>query len=78
MVEDDEALTRAFEVALVHRGFVVDVAENGERPLALALAAANPPDVIVLDSKMPVLDGRGFAGMYRCATARLVRLTEIG
>ena len=41
----------------------MDAADNGER--ALTLAAANPPDVIVLDSHMPVLDGRGFARLYR-------------
>ena len=68
MVDDDEALTRALRAALTGSGFVVDAAENGER--ALVLAAANPPDVIVLDSQMPVLDGRGFARRYRHVTAR--------
>jgi two-component system, OmpR family, response regulator MprA len=69
IVDDEAALRAALERVLTQEGFEVLAAENGA--VALSLAAANPPDVIVLDSEMPVLDGIGFARSYRRSTPRL-------
>ena len=65
-MEDDAAVRALARTALTGAGFVVDSAENGA--LALSLATANPPDLIVLDSQLPVLDGVGFARSYRRST----------
>ena len=68
VVEDDASLRHIAETALTTAGFDVEAAENGAD--ALSLAAARPPDVVVLDSQMPAMDGVAFARAYRNAVAR--------
>jgi two-component system chemotaxis response regulator CheY len=48
---------------LLDQGFQVDTAENGA--LAMTKLRESPPDVIVLDLMMPVVDGWEF--MRRCS-----------
>ena len=56
LVVDDEANARGgLEKLLKQAGYVVDTAADGEK--ALAIAAEHPPDVVVTDLKMPVMDG---------------------
>ena len=62
LVEDDHHI-RAFErLTLEECGYEVLEAENGAD--ALDVVAGSPPDVIVLDIEMPVMDGRAFAAAY--------------
>lgn len=73
LVEDDD-LIRSFERAvLLECGCEVFEATNGAEALDLiAVAESNgaPPDVIVLDINMPVLDGVGFARAYAARRER--------
>ena len=63
IVEDDRHI-RAFERATLEGcGYEVIDAEHGAA--ALGLVAKLPPDVIVLDINMPVMDGHAFAVAYR-------------
>lgn len=55
MVDDEEEFLDATAAALRRRGFEVRTTPSGEE--ALLLAAAEPPDVVLLDVKMPGLDG---------------------
>jgi two-component system KDP operon response regulator KdpE len=55
VVDDDPALQRALAIALRARDYSVTLAANGEA--ALRSAAAEPPDVVVLDLGLPDLDG---------------------
>lgn len=55
VVDDDRPLARALAINLKARGFDVEVAVTGAE--ALAMAAARPPDVVVLDLGLPDLDG---------------------
>ncbi len=55
VVDDEPQIRRALRTALVGHGYAVDVAEDGEA--ALTLLASHPPDVVVLDLVMPILDG---------------------
>ena len=55
LVDDDKALMRALSINLSARGYQVEVALTGAQ--ALELAAARPPDVVVLDLGLPDLDG---------------------
>jgi CheY-like chemotaxis protein len=55
IAEDDRLLRTAATTALRRAGFEVLDAEDGER--AVALAAAERPDLILLDLVMPKLDG---------------------
>ena len=54
-IDDDPGIRRLSERALTRRGFHVTLAEGGEQ--GLALAAAQPFDVIAVDHYMPGMDG---------------------
>jgi len=58
IVEDEKSLSEAYQLILERHGYAVRVAGNGEEALAALDDAA--PDVILLDMKMPKLDGLGF------------------
>lgn len=65
VAEDDDAVRRSVERALKYEGYQVVVAQDGER--ALVEAAKDPPDAIVLDIMMPVLDGLAVCRKLRAA-----------
>lgn len=62
VVEDDEAILRSVEEILADEGYVVAVASHGRE--ALELIERTPPCLILLDMKMPVMDGWAFAAAY--------------
>jgi len=62
VVEDDEFISGLVCDVLQDHGFEVDVAPNGA--VAIAKVRELPPDMIVLDLMMPVMDGWEF--MRRC------------
>ena len=55
VVEDDESMRLLLQKWMEGDGYRVDVAENGFK--AVEKATAEPPDVILLDAQMPVMDG---------------------
>ncbi|HVM25393.1 MAG TPA: response regulator [Candidatus Limnocylindrales bacterium] len=63
VVDDEPAIRDTVSAMLEIEGYEVDMAANGADALeAVELAL---PDVIVLDMRMPVLDGWGFAAEMR-------------
>ncbi len=64
VVDDDPRILETLSVNLRARGSDVDLATTGEQ--ALRLAAANPPDAVILDVGLPGMDGldvvRGLRG----------------
>ena len=65
VVDDDESIRDLVEMALSSEGHQVMTAPHGAA--ALEAIAVMPPDVILLDMKMPVMDGWEFARVYRQA-----------
>ena len=63
VVEDDPDLAALEADVLKLRGHEVDVASNGREALEAVERAR--PDLILLDIKMPVMNGREFADEYR-------------
>jgi CheY-like chemotaxis protein len=63
LVEDDAAMRGVLQMALTDEGYVVQVAPNGAE--ALELAERAQPSVILLDMRMPVMDGWAVARNYR-------------
>ncbi|HWQ51440.1 MAG TPA: response regulator transcription factor [Terriglobales bacterium] len=55
IVEDDEIIARFLATLLAAEGFETKIAPDGAK--ALHSAAANPPDVILLDLGLPDMDG---------------------
>jgi two-component system, chemotaxis family, chemotaxis protein CheY len=63
VVDDDAGIRDLLDLALADAGYAVALAADGA--VALALVDAVAPDVILLDMRMPVLDGWAFAEAYR-------------
>lgn len=55
LIDDDPYITEPLARALTEQGYRVAVAHNGRD--GLQLAAAEPPDLVVLDVMMPGMDG---------------------
>ncbi len=55
IVEDDDMLQEILAERLTLRGYEVVVADNGQ--VGIDLALAQNPDIILMDMRLPVLDG---------------------
>jgi two-component system, chemotaxis family, chemotaxis protein CheY len=62
VVDDDPAIREFVSQALEAEGYEVQTASNGAE--ALHLIGQQPPCVVLLDMKMPVMDGWGFMQAY--------------
>ena len=56
VVDDDADFREGMRAELERKGYQVEEAENGAA--ALEMATANPPQLILLDLQMPVMNGR--------------------
>lgn len=72
LVEDDPGALDSVKTILEDEGYRVTCAENGWEALEL-LRAGGPPDVIVLDLRMPIMDGWEFRALQK----RYPHLAEI-
>ena len=63
VVEDDHDTADALSTALTARGYITTVAPNGRE--ALRALTTRPPDLIILDLLMPVMDGMAFLDVLR-------------
>ena len=55
VIDDEPQILRALRTVLSAKRFRVSTASRGEE--GLALAAAQPPDLIILDLSLPDMDG---------------------
>jgi len=58
VVDDDEQLRYVLRETMLEDGYEVEAASNGRE--ALAIIRRWPPDIIVLDLMMPIMDGMTF------------------
>lgn len=68
VVEDDQALNGAYKAILSSVGYNVETSFNGQEALDLLNDGGFVPEVILLDLRMPVLDGVGFLREYKPKT----------
>lgn len=77
VVEDNQDTAKMLALLIKEWGHEVHVAHNG--PEALHAAQAHPPDLVLLDIRLPGMDGyqlaRNLRGQAGLAKARLVALT---
>jgi len=66
VVDDDPSIVAVISDILAAEGHEVVAAENGQE----ALAKANGEALVLLDMRMPVLDGWGFARRFRASGKR--------
>lgn len=68
LIVDDELLNRQVATAMLSReGYDIMVAESGAE--ALAMIAVDPPDIVLLDTMMPGMDGYSVARRLKGASA---------
>jgi CheY-like chemotaxis protein len=60
VVEDDAITLSAIRMVLRWEGYVVDCARNGREALDKLRSSPVKPDLILLDVRMPLLDGEQF------------------
>lgn len=63
VVEDEASLNEAYQIILSQAGYKVFSAYDGHE--ALQQTEKNPPDVILLDLRMPVMSGLEFLQHYK-------------
>lgn len=63
VIDDDQVVTETFARMLRLQGHDVQTASNAE--LGLREADRDPPDAIILDLRMPLVDGLGFLRRLR-------------
>jgi CheY-like chemotaxis protein len=68
LVEDDRELREALREALEAEGYKVFSAYDGASALKL-LAGVRTPDLVVLDLKMPGMNGREFLRVFKASAA---------
>jgi DNA-binding response OmpR family regulator len=63
IVEDDGAISGFLSMALADEGFNVAIADNGL--MGLSLVESFHPDLILLDMRLPLMDGQDFMAVYK-------------
>lgn len=63
VVDDDESIREFVQMALSDEGYSVFAAQDGS--VALNFVRHQPVDLIVLDMRMPVMDGWAFLSAYQ-------------
>ena len=63
LIDDEADLVQAMKDYLEDEGLDVTTASNGKEALE-KLSSKNMPDIIILDMKMPIMDGRTFAHIF--------------
>lgn len=78
LVDDEEAITDNLSAFLDRSGFQVSTARNGEQ--ALNIIKNTPPDIVIMDVLMPVMDGRQALRQLRSEEnwIPVILLTQIG
>jgi CheY-like chemotaxis protein len=74
IVDDDEDTRQALAEALTDAGFVVESFASGAEAL-LRMEKRGAPDVILLDLRMPGMDGEHFLERMNKSSARVIVLT---
>ncbi|MFO0886121.1 MAG: response regulator [Pirellulales bacterium] len=78
VVDDEEAICWSLRRALVEEGYIVEIASSAEQGIELALRTT--PDVIVMDVRLPGMDGLTAIGKLRQmkVTSPVVLITAFG
>lgn len=77
IVDDEESVRKIFRQALTNRGYSVVEAENGKD--AVDMASKEPPDLVIMDLVMPVMNGveatKRLRKLPRCTNIPIIAVT---
>jgi CheY-like chemotaxis protein len=80
IVEDHPTMREAMRLVLEHEGFEINAAADGQS--ALAMARANPPDLMFLDMNLPGASGADILQQLKAdpqtAPIRVIVITAVG
>jgi DNA-binding NarL/FixJ family response regulator len=76
LVDDHPVVRRGLRALLEVQDGIVVVGEAGDAPAALALAASQRPDIVLLDLRLPSVDGITLIEPLRAAGPRVLVLTS--
>lgn len=62
VIDDDDAIREIIDLALTAEGYVVTAARNGAE--GLDLLSRQETDAVIVDMKMPIMDGAEFCRTY--------------
>jgi CheY-like chemotaxis protein len=65
IIDDSEDMQELLTLLLQSKGYQTDCTSNGEEALTLLNASASLPSVILVDFRMPVMDGCSFIQTQR-------------
>ena len=68
VVDDDDALADGLRAALSEEGYAVATARHGAA--ALEIISTHEPALLIVDLRMPIMDGRSFIEQYRRVATR--------
>ncbi len=60
VIDDDADMRELVQIMLEDAGYTVTLAPDGAAALAVLRQAVRLPDLVLLDLRMPVMDGRAF------------------
>jgi two-component system KDP operon response regulator KdpE len=75
VIDDEPQILRALRTILTEKDFRVSIAQRGEE--GLTLAAADPPDLIILDLGLPDMDGLEVCAQLRMWTAAPILVLSV-
>ncbi|MBC7806503.1 MAG: response regulator [Akkermansiaceae bacterium] len=79
LVEDNAENRDMLSRRLIRKGYVVECAVDGAQGVALSLSADTPPQIILMDMSLPILDGweatRQVKSDSRTASIPIIALT---
>ncbi len=73
IIDDCVEMQCLLKMLLESKGYHIDCSSNGEEALSLLATSERLPDVILLDLRMPIMDGLAFLNTRR----KILRLKEI-
>ena len=76
LVDDHPVVRRGLRALLEVQDGIVVAGEAGDGPAAVSLAAALQPDIVLLDLRLPGVDGTALIGPLRAAGPRVLVLTS--
>ena len=76
IIDDSADIQGLLKILLESKGYTIECSSNGEEALRMLDSSEDLPGLILLDLRMPIMDGTTFLGLKR-GTARLRNIPTV-